>query len=398
MQIRKFFLILALFISILLVIPSLNPAHAEANPRLYFFYGEGCPHCAKQKLFLDKLDQKYPNNKFERFEVYYNEQNQYKLKEVAEELKVAINGVPFTVVGNKYFSGYGDESTTGKEIEQALIEILNGTTQTKPSVQTIEKEQEEIVKTKTAESITLPILGKIDVKSYSLPLLAVIIGFLDGFNPCAMWVLLFLISVLIPLQDRRRRWLIGLTFIASSAFIYLLFMAAWLNLFLFIGYISWIKIIIGIFAVGAGSYFLKDYFCNKKGGCKVVDEKERKYFFNQIKKIIASTNIFSLILGIILLAFSVNLIELVCSAGLPAIYTHVLSLSNLNLIQYYFYLILYVLFFMIDDILIFVIAMKTLEIMGIQKKYSRYSHLIGGILMLILGLLLIFKPEWLMFG
>ena len=394
MQIYKNSFILLIVIFAFYVVSFLNFAYASSNPRLYFFYGQGCPHCAKQELFLDKLDQKYPNNKFERFEVYYNKQNQDKLQQIATELNVDVNGVPFTVIGDKYFSGFGDESTTGKAIEMALVEVLSETPKTESNLQT----ESGIIKTSTATSVTLPLLGPINLKNYSLPALAVMIGFLDGFNPCAMWVLLFLISVLIPLKDKRRRWLIGLTFIASSAFIYFLFMAAWLNLFLFIGYISWIKIIIGTFAIGAGSYFLKDYFCNKEGACKVVDEKERKYFFNQIKKIIASTNIFSLIIGIVLLAFSVNLIELVCSAGLPAIYTHVLSLSNLNDIQYYFYLILYVLFFMIDDILIFVVAMKTLEIMGIQKKYSRYSHLIGGILMLILGLLLIFKPEWLMFG
>lgn len=394
MQIYKNSFILLIVIFAFYVVLFLNFAYASSNPGLYFFYGQGCPHCAKQELFLDKLDQKYPNNKFERFEVYYNKQNQDKLQQIATELNVDVNGVPFTVIGDKYFSGYGHESTTGKAIEMALVEVLSETPKTESNLQT----ESGIIKTGTATSVTLPLLGPINLKNYSLPALAVMIGFLDGFNPCAMWVLLFLISVLIPLQDKRRRWLIGLTFIASSAFIYFLFMAAWLNLFLFIGYISWIKIIIGTFAIGAGSYFLKDYFCNKEGACKVVDEKERKYFFNQIKKIIASTNIFSLIIGIVLLAFSVNLIELVCSAGLPAIYTHVLSLSNLNDIQYYFYLILYVLFFMIDDILIFVVAMKTLEIMGIQKKYSRYSHLIGGILMLILGLLLIFKPEWLMFG
>jgi hypothetical protein len=102
--------------------------------------------------------------------------------------------------------------------------------------------------------------------------------------------------------------------------------------------------------------------------------------------------------GIIVLAFLVNLVELVCSAGLPAIYTQILALNNLANWQYYFYIFLYVFFFMVDDLLIFIVAMVTLKMTGLSTRYARYSHLIGGILMIIIGILLIFKPEWLMFG
>jgi hypothetical protein len=99
-----------------------------------------------------------------------------------------------------------------------------------------------------------------------------------------------------------------------------------------------------------------------------------------------------------LLAFSVNLIELLCSLGLPVIFTQVLSLNNLSTIEYIIYMIIYIIFFLIDDIIIFVIAMKTLEIKAISNKYTKYSHLIGGLIMLIIGLLLILKPEWIMFN
>ena len=92
------------------------------------------------------------------------------------------------------------------------------------------------------------------------------------------------------------------------------------------------------------------------------------------------------------------MVELVCSAGLPAIYTQILSLSNLPTWQYYFYLGLYILIFMLDDLFVFFTAMFTLKAVGVESKYARYSHLIGGVLMLVIGLLLLFKPEWLMFG
>ena len=53
---------------------------------------------------------------------------------------------------------------------------------------------------------------------------------------------------------------------------------------------------------------------------------------------------------------------------------------------------------MLDDIIVFMIAVITLKVTGISNKYQKYSHLIGGILMLIIGILMIVKPEWLMFN
>ena len=102
--------------------------------------------------------------------------------------------------------------------------------------------------------------------------------------------------------------------------------------------------------------------------------------------------------GIIGLAASVNLIELACSSGLPLVYTQILALNDLSKLQYLIYILIYIFFFLIDDIIIFAIAMKTLEISGISTKYTKYSHLIGGIIMLIISLLMAFKPEWLMFN
>ena len=104
------------------------------------------------------------------------------------------------------------------------------------------------------------------------------------------------------------------------------------------------------------------------------------------------------LVGIVLLAAAVNLVELVCSAGLPAVYTQVLILSGLPAWQYYVYLLLYIIFFMLDDLFVFFIAMSTLKMAFISAKYTRYSNAIGGILMLIIGILLIFRPDWLFFG
>ncbi|OGF21357.1 hypothetical protein A2Y83_02535, partial [Candidatus Falkowbacteria bacterium RBG_13_39_14] len=248
------------------------------------------------------------------------------------------------------------------------------------------------------KKITVPLFGDLDIKRLSLPVLTITLGVIDGFNPCAMWVLLFLISLLLGMRDKKRMWILGGSFIAASAAVYFLFMSAWLNLFLLLGFILWIRIIVGIVALGSGGYNLKEYFVNKEGGCKVAEDEKRRKIFDKLRNITQEKKFWIALGGIILLAFAVNLVELICSAGLPAVYTKVLSLANMPVWKYYLYLLLYIFFFMLDDLIIFVIAMATLEMTGISAKYGRISRLIGGIIMLLIGILLIFRPGWLMFG
>lgn len=369
---------------------------------IYFFWGKGCPHCEDEKPFLKKLAQKYPQVKIKDYEVWGSKKNQDLLKEFGERLDTNISGVPFTVVGEEYVSGWLSEGFTGRKIEEMVNCHLNkgckdiggeilGITE-KPN----DKKENKVGK--LPEKITLPLLGEIEIKNFSLPILTIIMGALDGFNPCAMWALLFLITLLLGMEDRRRMWILGTAFIVASASVYFFFMAAWLNLILFIGVIFWVRFLIGLIAIGGGGYNLKEYFTNKEGTCKVTGGTKRKKVFEKLKKITQHKSFYWALGGIILLAFAVNLVELICSAGLPAVYTQILTLSELATWQYYLYLLLYIFFFMIDDLFVFFIAMKTLQVTGITTKYSRWSHLIGGILMIIIGLLLIFKHEWLMFG
>jgi hypothetical protein len=263
----------------------------------------------------------------------------------------------------------------------------------------VPRSEEEKLPKEIPDKIKLPLFGEIEVKSFSLPILTVVIAGLDGFNPCAMWVLLFLISLLLGMKNRKRMWILGITFIAASASAYFLFLAAWLNLFLFLGFIFWVRIVVGLVACGGGIYHLREYWRNRKDGCKtVVSSERRKKIFAKLKELSSSQKFVVALGGIILIAFAVNLVELVCSAGLPAIYTNILTLSSLPKWQYYLYLILYIFVFMLDDLFVFFIAMITLRAVGISKKYSRFASLIGGIIILILGILLLFKPEWLMFG
>ena len=379
----------------------------EKQVNVYFFWGEACPHCAREELFLEELEKKYPEVKVHDFEVWNNSDNRKLLIEAGKRLNVNVSSIPFTVIGEKSISGWLNEETTGASIEEAIQcalrdgcrdvvgEIL-ALQQPKPHEEGCECEEEE--KSAVPTKINLPIIGEINTKNISLPLLAIIMGGLDGFNPCAMWTLLFLISLLLGMKDKKKRWILGTAFIVVSAFVYFLFMAAWLNLLLFVGFIVWVRILIGLLALGGGGYNLREFFVNKNSSCKVTGGKKRQAVFEKLKNITHNKQFLLALGGIILLAFAVNLVELICSAGLPVIFTQILTLSNLPDWQRYAYMLLYIFIFMADDLFIFFTAMLTLEMTGISTKYSRASHLIGGVIMVIIGIILIFKPELLMFG
>ena len=247
-----------------------------------------------------------------------------------------------------------------------------------------------------SEKIDLPFFGEVEVKSLSLPVLTIAIAALDGFNPCAMWVLLFLISLLLGMKNRKRMWILGSTFIVASGAVYFLFLSAWLKVILFYGMVIWLRIAIAAVAIASGIYHIREFWLNRSG-CKVTNDKKRQKIFAKLRAVTQRQEFWLALGGIILLAAAVNLVELVCSAGLPAVYTSVLGMSNLPGWQYYLYLILYIVVFMLDDLIVFFIAMTALRMVGISSKYSRWSNLIGGIIILIIGVLLVLRPEWLTF-
>jgi hypothetical protein len=355
-------------------------------------------------VFLAELEGNYPQITVRDFEVWKSAENRQILIDLGKALNVDVSGVPFTVVGDKYFIGWYDKDSTGKAIEAAVATateqgcadiaagIIDPGNDPQENGSCGEQDKEEI-----PQSVNVPFLGQINVKDFSLPAIAVILGALDGFNPCAMWTLLFLISLLLGMENRKRMWILGCAFIVASSLVYFTFMAAWLNLLLFIGFIFWVRFAVGAIAIGGGIYNLKSYFSKKPAVCANAADPKRKKVFDKIKNITRQNNFYFALGGIILLAFAVNLVELICSAGLPVIFTQILAMSDLAAWQYYSYIALYILVFMADDLFVFFAAMITLKMAGATSKYQKASHLIGGVLMLAIGLLLIFRPEWLMF-
>lgn len=391
---------------LVLTVAFLFPTFVNAEEvNLYLFHSQDCTHCQSERKWLESIKDKYDNLNIYEYEITRNSDNSALLDKVKERLSSTSNYVPYTVIGEQHWIGWNEDNK--EKIIEAIEnydfskrDIVNEVINNIPG-DNIKNTEENIENSSDKTEFTVPILGKIDAKKVSLPIMAIVIGFVDGFNPCAMWVLIFLISMLLGMKDKKKMWTLGLTFLISSGLVYLLFMLAWLNIAVSLSSVRWIQLIISLVALIGAFVNIRSYIksiIKKDEGCEVVDNKKRKKLMERIKKYTSEKSFLLAMLGVMALAFSVNLIELACSAGLPLIFTNILALNDLNALQYGIYIFIYLLFFLIDDIVVFVIAMKTFELTGISTKYTKYSHLIGGLIMLIIGLLMIFKPSWLMFN
>ncbi|MBQ8872236.1 MAG: hypothetical protein IJ018_05755 [Bacilli bacterium] len=368
---------------------------------IYFFHSDTCSHCKAEKKFLESIKKDYPNLVIRSYEVSSGTNYDY-MKIAKDRMGSTSTGVPFTVIGDEFFNGY--MASIGSRMKATLDSYYNDNTEVEtPALEEPKEEideepkleEKEETKKKENTEYDIPLLGKIDAKEASIPLIAIILGFIDGFNPCALWILLFLINMLFNMKNRKKMWLLGTTFLVTSAFVYFLAMLG-LSVVLSFAAITWVRRIIALVAIIGGVLNLRSYLTAKEDGCHVVDEKKRKKYFTKIKALTAEQNLLIALIGIIALAASVNLVELACSAGFPTIFITILELNNIDGLMKIGYILIYILFFLIDDLAIFIIAMLTLKISGVTTKYSKFAHLVGGIIMIIIGLLLIFKPEWIM--
>jgi hypothetical protein len=237
--------------------------------------------------------------------------------------------------------------------------------------------------------------GEFSVKDLGLPVFTLIMGLIDGFNPCAMWVLLFLLSILVNVRDRTRILLIAGTFVIVSGLVYFAFMAAWLNLFLLAGFARWIQILLGLVAIGIGLVHVKDFMLPGKGLSLSIPEAAKPGLYVRTRAVIQARSLALALLSVTTLAFMVNVVELLCTAGLPALYTQILSQYGLSALQYYGYLALYNLAYIFDDAVMVTIAVVTLRKHKLQQGEGRWLKLVSGLVVITLGALLLFAPHWL---
>ncbi|MCC7412375.1 MAG: hypothetical protein IT495_12205 [Gammaproteobacteria bacterium] len=378
------------------------PARGAAEPvDVYVFWAHGCPHCEDAMAWLEARERARGDLRTRRLEVTGDADARALFERAVRNLGVSEPAVPFIVVGDRHIIGWSGAAGTGAIVEAMLERCRDSTCPDLVAGQRTGAPAPPAALPSAAPvpaSIHLPLVGELRLAQLSLPALTLVLGALDGFNPCAMWVLVFLIGLLLGLRDRTRMWLLGTVFIAGSAAVYFLFMAAWLNFLLFVGFVVWVRAAIAAVALGAGLYNLREFIRNPAGVCRVTAPAARRRLFERLRQAASQPRLVIALAGVLALAFAVNLVELVCSAGIPAVYTQILAFNDIAGWQYYAYLGGYVTVFMLDDLVVFVLAMKTLQIAGATGRYTRASHLVGAIVMTTIGLLLLVRPEWLLFG
>lgn len=408
------------FILTLFTVPTTTIAQEAPQPTSVHFFGrEDCSFCQKQKSFLDELKQERSDFIVEYHDVVADPEAHELFSQLTESKKIA-KVTPITVIGSTVIQGFDSPDTTGVYIT-TLIDAFSG-------LETMEIEEVIAARdTKVEHSgegcdeggdsvtceidfslfpeqpseISVPFFGTIDTEKFSLATLSIILGFIDGFNPCAMWVLVTFLLVLAQIGNIKRMVIIAGLFILAEGIMYNLILNVWYHTWDFVKLDTIVAPLVGLLSVGGGAYFLYKWHKNKGKGlvCDVTSLEHQSKVEQKIHKIANTPLTFVGILGVLGLAFSVNIIEFACSIGIPQAFTKILELNQLTFFEHQGYILLYTLFYMVDDLIVFGLAIWGFgKIHAMGAKYSNMSSLIGGILMLILGILLLVAPEILVFG
>lgn len=403
LSIAVFILLAAIYPSIAQAKPFVNPSLQENNPTstkpadIEVFVRTGCPHCEKAKLFLDKLKHENPKLNIAIHDLAADPSELDRLQTIAEKQGETTLRVPAFRIGGQLIIGYSDESTTGQLIRNTLANQQSAAILPGPqSCEAGENTGCGVNPTPSKElndPYQVALMGyKVSLDQVGLPLFTLAMGLLDGFNPCSLWVLLLMISLLAPMKDRVRMFAIAGSFIFVEGLAYFIFMTAWLNLFLLIGLSRISEIIIAIIAMLAGAVHLKDFWFYGRGISLSIPDSAKPGIYARMRGVLSATNLGAAIIGAILLAVLVQIVELMCTSGFPAIYTRILTLNNLDKLSYYSYLLLYNIAYMFDDLVILTIGIITLSQKRLQEHEGRWLKLVSGLVMAGLGLYLVFVP------
>jgi len=380
--------------------------------RIEIFERQDCGHCQAEKKFFGQLQKERNDLMINYHDIGDAEHKKHFLQ--LTELEKLPKVTPITLIDGTILQGFDTLETTGVKI-RSLIDEAKGKPQytfdefiaAGGSAKIISEGGACNTDGTTVQCaaqapntlITLPVIGKVvDVSKYSLPLLSIVLGFVDGFNPCAMWVLVMFLTILAEAGSRRKMFQMAGIFIFAEAIMYYLILNVWMTTWDFVGLDRFVTPIVGAVALGAGSYFLW-LFYKKDSSCKVGNLDSKRKTVEKIKKYALAPMSILTALGILGLALSVNIIEFACSVGIPQTFTKVLDMNYLSWMGKQGYNALYIFMYMIDDLVVFLIALYSFEKIGLTThKYTRISHFIGGLIMVILGFILLVKPTLLVFG
>jgi hypothetical protein len=372
----------------------------EPRIALYFGYSTTCPHCAKAKPWLEAFEARTPWLDVHWLRVNGDDEEAFRnasfLVGLAESIGEQVEGVPAFFFGERLRVGFDEAETTGIALEEEIAgyraELLAELGLASPAP-AVSPEPSGAPDLDPGLTVNVPLVGPIDARSLSLPLLTVVLGSLDAVNPCALSVLLFLMTVLAATRSRSRMALVGGTFVVVSGLVYFALMAAWLNIFLLAGELRIVTLAAGIAAAIAGLINIKDFAFFRRGVSLVMPESAKPMVFGRILDLGDAARVSTMVGAAILVAAAANAYEMLCTGGFPVVFTRILTLNELPMPAYYGYLALYNVVYVLPLALIVVAFTITLGSRGVSELTARRLKLLSGLLMLGLGLELIFAPE-----
>lgn len=376
-------LLCIIYFVFILVSPSMAQVkEGVSEPEIYIFHSLTCPHCKQAFAWLPQLKEKFPILIIKDYEISQSKENRALFEEFAKKYHKDPQGVPTFFIGSEMIVGFG--ASTPDAVIKAVEQLYQNSTV-----------QNNAPKTR---AIDLPLIGTLDVERMSILKFTLIIGLLDGLNPCAMWVLMFLLGLLVYSKSKKKIFMVGGIFVLASGVVYFGFMAAWFNLFMIVGYSSVLTAILGSVAILMGLINIKELFFFKKGVSLMIPESAKPKLTKKVRAIFQEQNTAIAIFSTILLAVFVNFIELACTIGLPAIFTKVLSENHVELSTKYLYMALYNVAYVVPLAIIVGIFGLTLGHYKMTERHGKILKVVSGVLMLVLGLVMLLNPSLLSFS
>ncbi|MEJ2439979.1 MAG: hypothetical protein P8Z72_09960 [Gammaproteobacteria bacterium] len=351
----------------------------------YFYWSNQCPHCAAALPVVHDLAVLHPDLSLHSYQLVGQPDNVARYQVMASALGEEARSVPAFFLCNTMLTGF-DPQVTPRQLE-SLFDRCKQHITTHTSLAGFNGMQPSPI------VMHLPYFGAIEAGVSSLPLITVLIAGVDAFNPCAFFVLLFLLSLMLHSGGRRRMLLVGGIFVFASGLLYFLFMSAWLNLFRAIGHLDAITLAAGLVALLVGMINIKDYFWFRRGLSLTISEQAKPRLFQRMRRLLQARSLPTMLLAASGLALFANLYEFLCTAGFPMVYTRILTLSHLSDVEYYAYLLLYNLVYVIPLFLIVIVFVISMGVRKLQQGEGRVLKLLSGTMMLGLGLVLLLVPD-----
>lgn len=396
LRIFAWIVLIVLALSSFFVLP--QPAFAQQDTPLVItmFWSEGCPHCAQAKPFFEDLAKQHPQIELRFYEVSSSVENQEKFILMCEAYGFEVHGVPTIFIGDRYWEGFSD--TIQPDVEKAVnICLKNGCINPEAGIiapaETRDRTDAEDDQA-TNRVIKVPLLGEIDLSNQPLFIATALIAFVDGVNPCSIWVLTMLIALTLRTGSRKRIALIGMIFIFITALVYALFIAGLFTFLTFAKFATWIHVVVALVALVFALVNIKDYFWYKEGVSFTISEDKKPGLFKRMRHVLdSSESLWGLITATVVLAAGVSMVEFSCTAGFPVLWTNLVSSQGASSGEFVLLLLFYMLIYQLDELIIFFAAVFTLKATKMEEKHGRILKLIGGTLMLTLAAVMIISPN-----